>query len=209
MWGGWTFTRLASALRDAGAVSPRTTEHRSAAAGTSIARDRELRAAGAASPRTTEHRSAAADTSIAKGLELRAAGAASPRTTGHRPAAADTSVARDRDQIFTAAKRGLAIERPLPPEEAARRFVSWMRDQDFGGERAWSRLLEFYAWHCQEEGLVPLGPGLLRSQFAIALANLCPRRQIRIREEGRLVRLTTYTIPAETGDRMRQLRRVV
>ena len=115
-------------------------------------------------------------------------GAAHRRTTGVTPAY----------------RRGQPIARPLPPTAAASRFVSWMSDMGFVGEYAWRDLLDFYAWHCAEEKLLPIPVNHLAS-LAHELGELCAKGQIRVMEEGRRRRLTTYTIlPPE----LVQLRRV-
>jgi len=69
-----------------------------------------------------------------------------------------------------------------------------MQALDLTGERTWRAIWDFYRWLCDEEGLVPL-PETMQARFAHELSKLCRRGQVRIREDGKLRRLTTYTIP--------------
>ena len=109
-------------------------------------------------------------------------------------ASVDTAAMETGDKTLLAVKQGLAIQRPLSPAAAVRRFVAWMNAQEFVGERTWRALLDFYSWHCEEESLVPLPASLLGSRFATELAKMCSRGQVQVRENGRVQRLTTYTI---------------
>jgi hypothetical protein len=92
------------------------------------------------------------------------------------------------------ATRGLAIRRALPTREAAMRFVHEMQSRELTGERTWRAIWEFYQWLCEEEDLVPLPEGM-KARFAQELAKLCQRGQVRLREGGKLRRLTTYVLP--------------
>lgn len=94
---------------------------------------------------------------------------------------------------------GQPIARPLSPSDAAVRFVTWMRSQNFCGEYLWRDLLEYFAWFVTEERLVPL-PEQHRAMFAHELAKLCPRGQVRMTENGRRRRLTTYFVPAPPAE---------
>lgn len=94
---------------------------------------------------------------------------------------------------------GLPIARPLSPSAAASRFLEWMRSQGFCGEYLWRDLLEYFAWFVAEEHLVPF-PDQQRALFAHELGKHCSRGQVRITENGRRRRLTTYFLepaPAE------------
>ncbi len=92
------------------------------------------------------------------------------------------------------ATRGLAIRRALPTREAAKRFVHEMQSRELTGERTWRAIWEFYQWLCEEKDLVPLPEGM-KARFAQELAKLCQRGQVRLREGGKLRRLTTYVLP--------------
>jgi hypothetical protein len=96
--------------------------------------------------------------------------------------------------MSTTASRGLAIRRSLPTQAAAEWFVDQMQSYELTGERTWRALWDFYLWICGEEGLIPL-PETMQARFAHELRKLCRRGQVRIREGGKLRRLTTYTIP--------------
>jgi hypothetical protein len=69
-----------------------------------------------------------------------------------------------------------------------------MQSRELTGERTWRAIWEFYQWLCEEEDLVPLPEGM-KARFAQELAKLCQRGQVRLREGGRLRRLTTYVLP--------------
>ena len=98
------------------------------------------------------------------------------------------------DPMSTTASRGLAIRRSLPTHAAAELFVHQMQSYELTGERTWRALWDFYLWLCEEEALVPL-PETMQARFAHELGKLCRRGQVRIREGGRLRRLTTYVVP--------------
>ena len=100
----------------------------------------------------------------------------------------------DTHAVSTAARRGQEIPRPLPAKEAARWFVFEMQQRELTGERTWRALWDCYLWFCDEEELVPL-PKTMQARFAHELSKLCQRGQVRIREGGKLRRLTTYTVP--------------
>ena len=99
----------------------------------------------------------------------------------------------DTHPVSTAARRGQEIPRPLPAKEAARWFVSEMQSRELTGERTWRALWDCYIWFCEEEELVPL-PETMKARFAHELSKLCQRGQVRIREGGKLRRLTTYAV---------------
>lgn len=103
------------------------------------------------------------------------------------------AVASDRCQYRY--RSGQPIARPLPPGAAAMRFVAWMRSQNFCGEYLWRDLLEYFDWFAVEEHLVPL-PEQQRAMFAHELGKLCRRGQVRLTENGRRRRLTTYIVSA-------------
>ncbi len=126
------------------------------------------------------------------------------RTAGHRSTVAGSVHLEPRtqpipnsiatDPMSTSAIRGLAIRRSLSPQAAAKCFVDQMQSYELTGERTWHALWEFYLWLCEEEQLIPL-PENMQARFAHELGKLCRRGQVRIREGGKLRRLTTYTIP--------------
>jgi len=94
---------------------------------------------------------------------------------------------------------GQPIARSLPLNAAVAGFVRWMCEMGFVGEYAWSDIWEYYSrWHCADEKLVPV-PVNRKAYFAQELAKLCERGQVRVLQEGRVRRLTTYTIQAETA----------
>ena len=97
------------------------------------------------------------------------------------------------DPVSIAVSRGQGIPRPLPAKEAARWFVSEMQSRELTGERTWRALWDCYIWFCEEEELVPL-PETMKARFAHELSKLCQRGQVRIREGGKLRRLTTYAV---------------
>lgn len=86
------------------------------------------------------------------------------------------------------------IVREPPIAIAAKWFVSDLQTRGTVGEFLWRDLVELYDVHAEEEGLPPLSP-LMRSLFAQQLALLCQRGQVRVTENGRRRRLTTYTVP--------------
>ena len=92
------------------------------------------------------------------------------------------------------ASRGLAIRRALPTKEAAQWFIQELQSRELTGERTWRALWDCYIWFCDEEELVPLPEGM-QARFAHELSKLCRRGQVRIREDGKLRRLTTYAVP--------------
>lgn len=87
------------------------------------------------------------------------------------------------------------VARPLPPAIDANRFFQWLPSNGYVGEFLWRDLLVLYDTYVEAEGLVPMSP-LMRSMFAQQLGKLCRRGQVRVFENGRRRRLTTYTIPA-------------
>ena len=137
---------------------------------------RALLTTAAPLPRTAEHRS-----TLAGSMHL-------------EPRKRATSNSIGTDPMSTTASRGLAIRRSLPTQAAAKWFVDQMQSYELTGERTWRALWDFYLWLCEEEELVPL-PETMQARFAHELAKLCRRGQVRIREDGKLRRLTTYTIP--------------
>lgn len=100
-----------------------------------------------------------------------------------------------RDRCQSSYRAGLPIARPLSPSAAASRFLEWMRSQGFCGEYLWRDLLEYFAWFVTEEHLVPF-PEQQRALFAHELSKRCMRGQVRITENGRRRRLTTYFLEA-------------
>lgn len=82
---------------------------------------------------------------------------------------------------------------PLPPRVAAKRFVVWMQEHEFHGERPWSGgdgIWAFYGWHCDDERLTAIPDNM----FAAALDDLLDKRLVRDRSTGKLRRLTYYRI---------------
>lgn len=77
---------------------------------------------------------------------------------------------------------------------AAKWLVSDLQTRGTVGEFLWRDLVELYDVLAEEEGMPPLSP-LMRSLFAQQLARLCQRGQVRVTENGRRRRLTTYTVP--------------
>jgi hypothetical protein len=91
---------------------------------------------------------------------------------------------------------GQPIARSLPLNAAVAGFVRWMCEMGFIGEYAWFDIWEYYSlWYSAEEKLVPV-PVNRKAYFAQELAKLCERGQVRVLQEGRVRRLTTYTILA-------------
>lgn len=86
------------------------------------------------------------------------------------------------------------IIREPPMTTAAKWFVSDLQTRGTVGEFLWRDLVELYDVHAEAENLPPLSP-LMRSLFAQQLARLCQRGQVRVRENGRRRRLTTYIVP--------------
>lgn len=83
---------------------------------------------------------------------------------------------------------------PLAPRIAAKRFVVWMQDHGFTGEKPWggpSGIWAFYGWHCHEANVQPVPDNM----FAAALEREVNRRQVRDRSSGKLRRFTYYLIP--------------
>jgi hypothetical protein len=87
------------------------------------------------------------------------------------------------------------IARPLAPAIDASRFFNWLRSNGYIGEFLWRDLLVLYDIYAEDERLVPMSP-LMRSMFAQQLGKLCRRGQVRVTENDRRRRLTTYTVPA-------------
>ena len=86
------------------------------------------------------------------------------------------------------------IDRPLSPDAAAALFVHWCQETGLTGERLWRDLWRLYAeWHCHDQGIAPL-PDRMSAQFAQALSQHCRKGQLRLYENGRLRRLTTYEV---------------
>lgn len=88
------------------------------------------------------------------------------------------------------------LKAPLPPDEAARRFVAWMQDHGFAGEHRWAGpngLWEHYLWHCHEIRRHRVPDNL----FGEALDALAPRSRPRIPDPvtGRPIKVTVYRIP--------------
>lgn len=86
------------------------------------------------------------------------------------------------------------VARALPPAIDASRFFNWLPSNGYVGEFLWRDLLALYEIYAAAEGLTPMSP-LMRSMFAQQLGKLCRRGQVRVFENGRRRRLTTYTIP--------------
>lgn len=123
---------------------------------------------------------------------------------GQRSAAADSTLANTQVEEFArsiaahqtqiTACRGQEIRRSRSTKEEARWFVQELQSREIVGERTWRALWDCYTWFCDEAELVPL-PGGMKSRFAQELAEICQRGQVRIREGGKLRRLTTYDVP--------------
>jgi hypothetical protein len=94
---------------------------------------------------------------------------------------------------------GLPIARPLSPSAAVPGFLDWMRSQGFCGEYLWRDLLEYFAWFVTEERLVPF-PEQQRAMFAHELSKHCKRGQVRLTENGRRRRLTTYFLEPASAE---------
>ena len=94
------------------------------------------------------------------------------------------------------------IDRPLSPDAAAALFVHWCQETGLTGERLWRDLWQLYVeWHCHEQGIVSL-PDRMSAQFAQALSRHCRKGQIRLYENGRLRRLTTYEVDDNLSERL-------
>ena len=127
-----------------------------------------------------------------------------PGTTGHRgtpagsvqPAPPNAAIPASVETHPTSATacRGQEIRRSLPTKDAAEWFVQEMLLRELTGERTWRALWDCYIWFCDEEKVVPLPDGM-QARFAHELSKLCRRGQVRIKEGGRLCRLTTYVVP--------------
>jgi hypothetical protein len=94
----------------------------------------------------------------------------------------------------TAACRGQEICRSLSTKDAAKWFLEEMQSRELTGERTWRAIWQFYLWLCEEEEMIPLPDGM-KARFAHELGLLCQRRHVRIREDRKVRRLTTYQIP--------------
>jgi hypothetical protein len=99
----------------------------------------------------------------------------------------------DDHPMLASVRRGQEIRRPMPPKDSAKWLVQELQLRELTGERTWRALWDCYLWFCEEAGLVPL-PESMKARFAQELANLCQRGQVRIREGGKLRRLTTYAV---------------
>jgi hypothetical protein len=78
-----------------------------------------------------------------------------------------------------------------------------MVERDLTGEFLWRDVWSYYAeWFCSEEKVVPLPAGM-KAKFAEALALHCTRDQVRVWEDGRKRRLTTYRIVARESVQLR------
>ena len=130
-----------------------------------------------------------------------------PGTAQHRHASEDSVNSEPQNRAQTAtidthsmsatASRGQEIRRPLPTKEAARWFVEELQSRELVGERTWRALWDCYVWFCEEAEIVSL-PESMKARFAHELSKLCRRGQVRIREGGRLRRLTTYVVADTT-----------
>lgn len=98
------------------------------------------------------------------------------------------------DAMSATASRGLEIRRALPTAEAVEWFIDQMQSHELTGERTWQALWDCYLWLCEEADFVPL-PETMKARFAHELSKFCRRGQVRIREGGKLRRLTTYAVP--------------
>ena len=82
-----------------------------------------------------------------------------------------------------------------------------MQEMGFEGEWAWCDVWGFYSeWFYADEKLAPL-PDAMKAMFANELGKLCQKGQVRVRENGRVRRLTTYTIPNVGATEAVRLRR--
>ncbi len=125
------------------------------------------------------------------GAPHRGAPAGSERPVPQNPA---NSALIDAHPMSATAKRGQRIRRPMPPKDSAKWLVQELQLRELTGERTWRALWECYGWFCDEAELVPLQESM-KARFAQELAKLCQRGQVRLREGGKLRRLTTYAVP--------------
>ena len=127
-----------------------------------------------------------------------------PGTAWHRSTSADSMALEAKNlrlsnsvaahPMQSTASRGLEIRRALPTAEAVEWFIDQMQSHELTGERTWQALWDCYLWLCEEAELVPLAE-TMKARFAHELSKLCRRGQVRIREGGKLRRLTTYAVP--------------
>lgn len=97
-------------------------------------------------------------------------------------------------KVLSLPRRSAPLAMPSRPAEAAQRFVAWMQDHGFTGQRRWSGpdgLWEFYGWHCDEERRHPVPDNLLGE----ALRALLEWRQIGDHSTGKRRRIMHYMIP--------------
>ena len=90
------------------------------------------------------------------------------------------------------------IARPTAAEDAVADFLEWLGEQGVGGEHEWRNLWPLYRNNfCVEVGAEPVSERK-RAYFAEALSKRARRGQIRIFENGRKRRITTYLIADQT-----------
>jgi hypothetical protein len=86
------------------------------------------------------------------------------------------------------------IARPAPADDAVADFLEWLGEQGVSGEHEWRNLWPLYRNNfCVEVGAEPVSERK-RAYFAEALSKRARRGQIRIFENGRMRRITTYLI---------------
>lgn len=124
-----------------------------------------------------------------------------------------------------------ALATPLTPMVAARRFVTWMQEMGFTGERPWNGprrdskgrtegLWDYYLWHCDDERLTPIPDNMLGAalgELAAKRRSMITKRQVRLNTKDAsgkrvLYRPTYYTIaepeePAAAAPKPRKRRR--
>ena len=87
------------------------------------------------------------------------------------------------------------ISRPAPIDWEVSQFLVWLKDEGITGEHLWRDLWLLYQNKFAVENDIEPVPTRKKAYFAQALAAKAKRSQLRILEDGRLRRLTTYTLP--------------
>ncbi len=79
-------------------------------------------------------------------------------------------------------------------------FALWLSREQLTGEREWRRLWALYRdRYCVENDVVPV-PDRMKAYFAEALSTRAQRGQVRMFENGKMRRITTYTIIDQTTE---------
>jgi hypothetical protein len=92
------------------------------------------------------------------------------------------------------------IVRPQTESAAVGQFLLWLNREGISGEHEWRNLWALYQNHyCIECEVKPV-PESKKAYFAQALAQRARRGQVRIIENGRMRRITTYTIVDQTTE---------